>query len=64
MKINTYKIEILLGKQDMTKTALGEKAGICRQNISTILKRGTCEPRTVAKLASGLGVDINEIIEN
>lgn len=48
----------------MTKTALAEKSGISRQNISTILGRGTCEPKTAAKLANGLGVQICQIIEN
>ena len=33
-----------------------------RQNISTIIRRGTCEPRTAGKLAAGLGVSVLEII--
>lgn len=64
MKINVRKIELLLVERNMTKTALAEKSGISRQNISTILGRGTCEPRTAAKLANGLGVEICKIIES
>lgn len=64
MKINARKIELLLVERNMTKTALAEKSGISRQNISTILGRGTCEPRTAAKLTNGLGVEIHKIIEN
>ena len=64
MKINAKKIELLLVERNMSKTALAEKSGISRQNISTILGRGTCEPRTAAKLANGLGVEIHKIIEN
>lgn len=64
MKINVRKIELLLVERNMTKTALAEKSGISRQNISTILGRGTCEPRTAAKLANGLDVEICKIIEN
>ncbi len=63
MKLNTQKIELLLLEQNLTKTALAAKSGISRQNISTILGRGTCEPRTAAKLAKGLNVDASEIIE-
>ena len=63
MNINSMKIEMLLAEQDMTKTALSAKCGISRQNISTIVKRGTCEPKTAGKLAFGLGVSIEEIIK-
>lgn len=64
MKINRRKIELILSERNMTKTALAEKSGISRQNISTIWGRGTCEPKTAAKLANGLGVQICQIIEN
>jgi len=63
MKINPTKIEMLLAEQDMTKKALSDRCGISRQNISTIVKRGTCEPRTAGKLAQGLGVSIADIVE-
>ncbi len=63
MYINANKIEMLLAEQELTKTALAEKCGISRQNISTIVRRGTCEPRTAGKLAEGLGVTIADIIE-
>lgn len=63
MTINAVKIETLLAKHGMTKTALAEVCGISRQNISTIVRRGTCEPKTAGKLAAGLGVDVADIIE-
>lgn len=61
MKINTPFIEIQLAEQGMTKTDLAQKCGISRQNISTIIRRGTCEPKTAGKLASGLGVSVVDI---
>lgn len=64
MYINARKIETILAKQGITKKALAEKSGISRQNISTIIRRGTCEPKTAGKLASGLGVDPAEILES
>lgn len=63
MNINSIKIEMLLAEKDMTKTALAAKCGISKQNISTIVRRGTCEPKTAGKLAFGLGVSIEEIIK-
>lgn len=63
MRINTIKFETLLAEQGITKAALAEKCGMARQNISTIVRRGTCEPRTAGKLAAGLGVTVADIIE-
>lgn len=62
MTINTAKVEALLAERGLTKAALSGNSGICRSNISVILKRGTCEPRTAGKLAAGLGVSVEEII--
>lgn len=61
MEINSIRIEQLLAEQGLTKKALAEKCGVSRQNISAVVRRGTCEPRTAGKLASGLGVTIEEI---
>lgn len=63
MNISAIRIETLLAEQGITKAALAEKCGIARQNISIILRRGTCEPKTAGKLAVGLGVAVADIIE-
>ncbi len=63
MNINKVKIETMLAERGMTKSALAEGCGISRQNISTIIRRGTCEPKTAGKLALGLGVPVAELIE-
>lgn len=63
MTINTRRIETLLAERGMTKAALSDRCGISRQNVSTIIRRGTCEPRTAGKLAAGLGVPVAEIID-
>ena len=63
MTINTQRIEVILAERGLTKAALAENCGISRQNVSTIIRRGTCEPKTVGKLAAGLGVPVAEIIE-
>lgn len=63
MTINTTKIEMMLAERGLTKAAYAGSCGISRQNISTIIRRGTCEPKTAGKLAAGLGVPVAEIIE-
>ena len=63
MNINAIKIETLLAERGMTKKDLADACGISRQNISTIVRRGTCEPKTAGKLAAGLGVLVTDIME-
>lgn len=63
MTINTQRIETMLAERCLTKKALSESCGISRQNISTIIRRGTCEPKTAGKLAAGLGGPVADIIK-
>lgn len=63
MVINKQQIERSLAEKGMSKSALAEKCGVSRQSISTILGRGTCEPKTVGKLAAALGVTVAEIVQ-
>lgn len=62
MKIQSLKIEMLLAEQRITKADLARKCNMPRQNIGTIIKRGSCEPKTAGKLAAGLGVPVAEIV--
>ena len=61
MKIDTNRIKIILAERGLTRAALAALCGISRQNISTILTRGTCEPKTAGKLAKGLNIPVAEI---
>ena len=63
MTINTQRLEVMLAERGLTKAALAASCGISRQNVSTILRRGTAEPKTVGKLAAGLGVPVADIIK-
>ena len=63
MNISATKIETMLAERGMTKTDLAKLCGISRQNISTIIRRGTAEPKTIGKLAAGLNVNVTELIE-
>lgn len=63
MNISARRIEAALAERSMTKSTLASNCGISRQSISTIIRRGTCEPRTAGKLAAGLGVPVADILE-
>ncbi|MGI5963802.1 MAG: helix-turn-helix transcriptional regulator [Lawsonibacter sp.] len=62
MNISAIKIETMLAERGMTRTDLAELCGISRQNISTVIRRGTCAPKTAGKLAAGFGVPISDIL--
>lgn len=63
MTINTTRIELIKAERGLTNVAMSALCGISRQNISTIIRRGTCEPKTAGKLAAGLGVPVSDIIK-
>ena len=63
MRIDTNKVQLLLAELEMTKTDLAAKSGICRQNISIILGRGSCTPATAGKIAKALDIPVAEIVK-
>lgn len=63
MKINLRNLELFLAQNQMTASELSERSGVCKQSISIIRYRGTCQPVTLAKIAKGLGVDPADLIE-
>lgn len=63
MTINTWYIDLMLAEKGLTQKELAARCGISRQNVSTILRRGTCEPKTAGKLAAGLGVSVADIVK-
>lgn len=63
MKLNSFAIEIYLAEKAWNKTEFAHRCGLSRQALSTILQRGTCEPKTAGKLAMGLGIPVSEILE-
>ena len=63
MRIDTNKVQVLLAEREMSKTDFAAESGICRQNISIIIGRGTCTPVTAGKIAKALGVPVAEIVK-
>lgn len=63
MNIRGQFVETKLAELGLTKKALAASCGISAQNISTIIRRGTCEPKTAGKLAAGLGVPVETLIK-
>jgi DNA-binding Xre family transcriptional regulator len=63
MYINTRKIRVALAEKGMTQANLSQKSGISKQNLSIILKKGRCHEITAGKIASALGIQVEQIME-
>lgn len=62
MQLDILKIETFLAENRLSKSEYAKRCSISRQNLSTILRRGSCEPITAGKLARGLGIPVSEIV--
>ena len=62
MKISTQRLEVLMLEKGLTLTALAERSGISRQNLSTIRARQTCQLGTAAKLCAALCCKAEDIM--
>ena len=63
MIIDTEKIKIELARNRISQKELSERCGIAAQNLSIILNRGSCLPATAGKIAHGLNVSIESILQ-
>lgn len=63
MKLNTWKIKLLLAEQEMSQTDLAVKCGVNRQQINEILSRESCSLKTLGRIAKSLGVPVSEIVK-
>lgn len=63
MRLDTTKIKILQAKQGHSQSSLAEAAGMSRQNLNAILRRGTCGPQNLTKIAEALKIEPAEIVK-
>ena len=63
MKISDLKFEIALANSGLTIGEAAERAGLSRQRYSLILNQKNVTPQAAGKIAKGVGVRVEEIIE-
>lgn len=63
MKLNTWKIKLLLAEKEMNQSELAIKIGANRQQVNEILSRGTCSLKTLGRISKALNVPVSEIIK-
>ena len=63
MKLNAWKIKLILAEREMNQSDLAVKIGMNRQQVNEILSRETCSLKTLGKIAKALGVPVKEIVK-
>lgn len=64
MKLNRLKLDLLQAEKGLSCTQVAERAGMSRQNFSTVRTRGTCTAITAGKIARALGVSVESLLED
>lgn len=62
MKLNAWKIKLLLAEKEMNQADLANKCGVNRQQINEILSRESCTLKTLGRIAKALGIPVAEIV--
>lgn len=63
MQINRSKLEIAMAKRRINFAQLSAASGVSRVTLSYIRGGKSCSPDTVGKIAVGLGVSVEQLIE-
>ena len=63
MKLNVWKIKLLLAEKEMNQADLAVKCGVNRQQINEILSRETCSLKTLGRIAKALDVPVAKIVK-
>lgn len=63
MRISEIKFDIALANSGLTIGQAAERAGISRQRYSSILNQKRVTPQAAGKIAKGVGVTVEQILE-
>ncbi len=63
MRVNVLKMQILMGKKNLTIKELAYKSAVSRQTISCIKAGKSCSPQVAYKLSQALDIDMQELLE-
>lgn len=63
MKINVFKMQILMGERGLTIKKLAELSGVSRQTISRIISGKGCTPQVAYKIATALDQELSQIVK-
>ena len=63
MRVNALKMQILMGKKNLTIKELAYKSAVSRHTISCIKAGKSCSQQVAYKLSKALDIDMQELLE-
>ena len=63
MRVDRIKLACEMARRDLNGKQLGEKAGLSRATITAVTSGKSCSAVTATKLASALGIPVEELVE-
>lgn len=63
MKINVFKMQILIRERGLTIKKLTELSVVSRQTISCIISGKSCMPQVAYKIAAALDQELSQIVK-
>lgn len=63
MRIDRAKFAAELVRADLNVNGIAEKAGLSRNTITAVRSGKTCSQKTVEKIAAGLGVPVEDLLQ-
>lgn len=64
MKLNAWRVKLILAEKEMNQADLAIMCGVNRQQINETLSRETCSLKTLGRIAKALGVSVAEIVKD
>ena len=63
LTLSKKKVLVLLAERGMTIADLAKRAGMAASNMSALLSRGSCMPKTAGRIAAILNCRVQDVIE-
>ena len=63
MRIDRIKLLVELAQRDINQKDFADQVGIARGTLSAVCRGVSCSDRTAEKIAQGLGVPLEELLE-
>ncbi len=63
MRIDRVKLIAEMARKSITGIELAKKAGVSRSTVTGLRGGKSCSTRTATKLASALGIPVEELVE-
>ena len=63
MKIKRAKVEMIQAEKGLSCKQIADKANIDPRTLSVILRRGSCRPESLGRIAKTLDVEPEDIME-